>query len=108
MSAFNERKKPPVPGGRVDTDHIAFWDSTGGLKHHFMANKPSDAYSFPINRPAQVKAVAYHSPKYCYVLREALDAQKKGEKLLCFVNWPLTSQWVNLFLFAHAFQLIMR
>lgn len=64
MSEFNQDKKPPAPGGRFDTDRIAFSDSTGGRKHHFMTNNLSGAYSFPINRPAQAKAVAYHSPKY--------------------------------------------
>lgn len=92
IAAQREKEKPRAAGGCREVDEITYTDNTGGLRFHFYRNRPSAAYSFPINRIAQVKVVAYRSPKYRYVIREALDAQKEGEKLLCYVNCPLTSQ----------------
>lgn len=92
LAIQRENEKPLAAGGFSEVDGFHYGDNTGGLKYHFYSNRPSGAYSFPINRPAQVKVVAYHSPKYCYAINEALDAQEKGQKLLCYVNCPLTSQ----------------
>lgn len=84
--------RPAAAGGNAEMDRLQATDRTGGLQWHFVNSRESDRYPFPVDRAGQVRAVAWDSPKYCYVVREALQAAQKYERLLIYTNNPLTSQ----------------
>jgi hypothetical protein len=71
---------------------LARFDTTGDLEWLFYHTRELQRYSFPKDRLSQVRYAAWDSPKYCYVLVRALEAQERGEKLMVCVNNLLTSQ----------------
>jgi hypothetical protein len=92
LSTLEQSVARPIPARRSkDVNQLAF-DTTGGLQWLFYNTRDSHKYSFPTDRLGQVRFAAWDSPKYCHVLLTALEAKEREERLLVYVNNPLTSQ----------------
>ncbi|KAM0258612.1 hypothetical protein ACHAQJ_003783 [Trichoderma viride] len=92
--------QPMSTVGSKDMSQPITFDATGGLQWLFYNTRESQKYSFPTDGPSQVKYAAWDSPKYCHVLLKALEAMEREEKLLIYVNNPLTLQIINALLVA--------
>lgn len=73
-------------------DRVSSLDDTGGLQWYFYNTRASQKESFPLEPAAQVKWVAWDSPKYCYALLKAIECMETGQRLLVYVQNPITSQ----------------
>ncbi|KAH6981816.1 P-loop containing nucleoside triphosphate hydrolase protein [Ilyonectria sp. MPI-CAGE-AT-0026] len=76
-------------------DRVSSLDTTGGLQWYFYNVRNSQKETFPQEPATQVKWVAWDSPKCCYALLEALDCVESGDRLLIYVQNPISSQILN-------------
>ncbi|RFU76606.1 hypothetical protein TARUN_5632 [Trichoderma arundinaceum] len=96
LSALREKVSRPVCEGTAkEVNQGNTLDTTGGLQWLFYNTRESrnlQRDGFPTDRLSQVQYTACDSPKYCHALLRALEAKEREERLLIYVNNPLTSQ----------------
>lgn len=83
-------KPARTPGGVEEVNEICKNDGTFGLRWMIYCIRESAAMSMPETRINIIRATITGSPKYAYVLHEAMRLQDLGERLMVYFNHPIS------------------
>ncbi|KAF0642567.1 hypothetical protein FPSE5266_10515 [Fusarium pseudograminearum] len=91
---LQRHQRPEAAAGTAEMNRVATNGPTKVLQWAFYLTRDSNKELFPESAINRVRWLCWDSPKYCWTLAKVLELHLKGERVLVYVNNPLTSAMI--------------
>ncbi|KAF4996847.1 hypothetical protein FDECE_12283 [Fusarium decemcellulare] len=96
MADYYGRRLLSIPGAGVDEiNSVVLNDRSGGLQWFFYHTRPDGSVPFPTARVHMAQMLCFGSPKLSWTVQRVIELNDQGERVLIYVNHPLTSMILN-------------